>query len=108
MNNKKIGKMIRSIRISKGISIYELATFVNVSSVYITQIEKHNKMPSLEVMTMIAIALKDLNILNKYIDEKYPTINTVLDLIENINNAKSLPELECSWTKARLAMAKKR
>lgn len=60
---QKLGSLIRAARVNRKskMLVMELARKVGVSSVYITQIEKHNKLPSIEVLKQIAkvLNLKD-------------------------------------------------
>jgi len=49
--------LIRKRRQELGLKVYELANKVGVNPVYITQIEKHNKLPAQEVFIKIIKAL---------------------------------------------------
>ena len=51
------GKAIREQRKKLKLKVYELANKVGVNPVYITQIEKQGKLPSLEVVKKIKMAL---------------------------------------------------
>jgi len=53
-----LGEVIRERRKEIGLKVYELADKVGVNPVYITQIEKHNKVPSEAVITEIGKVLK--------------------------------------------------
>src|ERR1700733_10301716 len=52
-----IGNLIRERRKYLKLKVYELAQKVEISPVYITQIERYNKLPSLEVYKRIEKAL---------------------------------------------------
>ncbi|MBF0570962.1 MAG: helix-turn-helix transcriptional regulator [Candidatus Omnitrophica bacterium] len=69
-----LGQKIRKRRKELGLKVYELANKVQVNPVYITQIEKHNKLPSLEVMERIikALNLNEDIIIDDYLKEKDP------------------------------------
>lgn len=58
------------------LKVFELAHLVGVNPVYITQIEKHGKLPSSGVMEKISSALCDAghNLLSMYLKIKYPII----------------------------------
>lgn len=76
---ENLGGIIRSIRQERGWKVLELAAKVKISPVYMTQIEKHNKLPSPEVFSRIQ---KELGLPSEseqlYITCKYPELN-VLD-----------------------------
>jgi len=59
-----IGELIRSRRVERGLKVFELAEKVGVSPVYITQIEKHNKVAALAVYVAIAKILHIPNIMS--------------------------------------------
>ena len=67
---KSFGEIIREARQKKGIKVFELAERIGVNPVYITQIEKHNKLPSPYVARSIAFILKDKRISEAYIIDK--------------------------------------
>lgn len=68
----KFGDVIRQKREAVGMKVFELADKVGVNPVYITQIEKHGKLPSSEVMRKIGHLLGSKDYLeNLYIAEKY-------------------------------------
>ncbi len=67
---KRFGQIIREARQAKGLKVYELAERISVNPVYITQIEKHNKLPSPAVIRSIVYILGDNNISHAYILEK--------------------------------------
>ena len=61
---KKLGMLLREARKARGLKGYELAKKAGVNPVYITQIEKHDKLPSASVMKRIADVLGDQNLFN--------------------------------------------
>lgn len=67
----KIGEIIRKKRKEMGLKVYELARKVGVHPVYITQIEKHSKLPSSAVIKNIQSVLK-IEIGELWRREKYP------------------------------------
>jgi DNA-binding XRE family transcriptional regulator len=84
MKKETFGAAIRRIRLEKGLKAMVLAGKVGINPVYITQIEKHNKLPGLKVARNIIWELapgkKERGILLKqYIDEKYPEIRAILE-----------------------------
>lgn len=94
MNTTNIGQTIRDRRESRGLKVYELAILVCVDPVYITQIELHNKLPSLRLFTNIYYALdfeKDFFI--QYLNTKYPELFTTLARINNstVDDVKEMP-----------------
>jgi transcriptional regulator with XRE-family HTH domain len=75
----KIGEIIRKRREGLGLKVYELAEKVGVNPVYITQIEKHNKLPSpaifLKILESLSLPADELNDLYQlYMKEKFPEI----------------------------------
>jgi len=74
MRNIELGKAIRKRRLERGLKIFQLANNVLVDPVYITQIEKHGKLPSAAVMERISSALADRNLLITYLKIKYPLL----------------------------------
>lgn len=76
------GNLIRHIREERKMKVYELAKAVGVNPVYITQIEKHNKLPSSKVIIAISRVLNAHAILHFYITIKYPEL---LEIIEELN-----------------------
>jgi len=71
---EKLGVTIRKIRNELALKVYELAKEVGVSSVYITQIEKHGKLPSPAVMKKISEVLCDEQLFDIYLKMKYPVV----------------------------------
>jgi transcriptional regulator with XRE-family HTH domain len=74
MEDIDLGKAVRKRRIERGLKVYELARRVGINPVYITQIEKHGKLPSIPVMEAISDVLGDIDLFNSYIYIKYPMI----------------------------------
>lgn len=74
MGKDHIGVKIRQRRQELGLKVYELAEKVGVNPVYITQIERHGKLPSSEVFLKIEEALnfhseiRDQYLFNKYLE----------------------------------------
>jgi len=64
-----MGETIRFYRKKNKLKCFELAEKISVNPVYITQIEKHNKLPSVVVMMCIEKVL-GINLTDKYISEK--------------------------------------
>ncbi len=62
--------------------VFELANKVGVSAVYITQIEKHNKLPSGMIFKRIfkALEFKDTVIVCDYLEQKYPQFSGLVRL----------------------------
>lgn len=71
---EKLGVTIRKIRNELDLKVYELAKEVGVSPVYITQIEKHGKLPSPAVMKKISEVLCDEQLFDIYLKMKYPVV----------------------------------
>jgi transcriptional regulator with XRE-family HTH domain len=71
---KKFGAILRESRQLRGLKVYELAEKVGVNPVYITRIEKHDKLPSPLVMKKITDALRDPILFETYLKIKYPTV----------------------------------
>jgi len=75
MENQNIGMIIREERKKLGLKVYELAKMVGVDPVYITRIEKHNRMPSIIVYLNIEKFLKlPPSLRAQYYNEKNPEI----------------------------------
>ncbi len=75
----RLGELIRKRRTELGLKVYELADKAGVNPVYITQIEKHGKLPSDAVFSKIEKVL-GTNYYPFYIKEKYPGIAKRLKL----------------------------
>ena len=71
----KLGQKIRKRRQELNLKVYELATKVGVNPVYITQIEKHNKLPSLPVITNIQNVLGITGLTEFYLRKKFPDLH---------------------------------
>ena len=54
---KKLGKRIEELRKAKGVQQQELATKLNVSSAYLSEVENGKKAIGIKGLTRIAIAL---------------------------------------------------
>ena len=84
---KKLGMLLREARKERGLKGYELAKKAGINPVYITQIEKHGKLPSASVMKMIANVLQNQSLFNLYIKIKFPELHEVvgedLDFLED-------------------------
>lgn len=74
MKNTEFGKAIRKRRLERGLKVFQLANNVHVDPVYITQIEKHGKLPSPAVMERISSELCDRNLLTTYLKIKFPLL----------------------------------
>lgn len=72
----KIGELVRQQRKEQKLKVYELAQKVGISPVYITQIERYNKLPSFVVYKNIENVLKLPTTLRvQFFREKYPEIS---------------------------------
>lgn len=71
---QNFGAILRESRKESGLKVYELAKRVGVNPVYITQIEKHGKLPSPLVMKKITDVLKDGELFVTYLKMKYPPL----------------------------------
>ena len=74
MKNIEFGKAIRKRRLERGLKVFQLAEQTFVDPVYITQIEKHGKLPSPAVMERISNTLCDRNLLTTYLKIKFPLL----------------------------------
>lgn len=74
MKNIEFGKAVRKRRLERGLKVFQLAEQTFVDPVYITQIEKHGKLPSPAVMERISDTLCDRNLLTSYLEIKYPLL----------------------------------
>jgi transcriptional regulator with XRE-family HTH domain len=71
-----MGELIRERRTHLKLKVYELAQQAGISPVYITQIERYNKLPSFIVYKNIEKALDlPLDLRIQYYREKYPEIS---------------------------------
>ena len=83
---EKLGQKIRKRREELGLKVYEFAKKVGVNPVYITQIEKHGKLPSLKVLKAIVDNLntdKPSAYYRIYMGLKYPELPAILDAAVN-------------------------
>ncbi|MBU2034435.1 MAG: helix-turn-helix domain-containing protein [Candidatus Omnitrophica bacterium] len=71
---ENLGMTIRKSREELALKVYELAREVGISSVYITQIEKHGKLPSPSVMKRISEVLCNEQLFGVYLKMKYPVV----------------------------------
>lgn len=71
---ENLGAAIRKRREERNLKVYELADAVGVDPVYITRIEKHEKLPSPLIMEKIAKALSDEDLFKSYLKLKYPMV----------------------------------
>jgi len=73
---ENIGALIRKRREKLGLKVYELAEKIGVNPVYITQIEKHNKLPPYDLFIKIESALggTDADLYLPYLNAKHPGI----------------------------------
>jgi len=93
-DEKNFGAAIRIRRQSLGLKAYELAYDVDVSPVYITQIEKHGKLPSPDIMERICNALQDDKLFKIYLRMKHPTMYKKLAEFEAGREANIDSEIE--------------
>lgn len=77
----KLGEAIRDQRKQLKLKVYELAKKINVHPTYITYIEKHNRLPSLEIIAKLEKVL-GINLQDPYFKEKHPRV-TLNFLIKN-------------------------
>ena len=85
---KRFGTILREARTICGLKGYELAKKVGVNPVYITQIEKHDKLPSPLVMKKITDVLKDRTLFETYLKIKYPILHEIFQKEENDLNGE--------------------
>ena len=71
---ENLGVTIRKSRKELALKVYELANEVGIKPVYITQIEKHGKLPSPAVMKKISEVLCDELLFEMYLKIKYPLV----------------------------------
>lgn len=65
-----LGNVLKLLRIAREMSIKDLATQMNVSSTYISEVESNNKKPSLEMLSKYSEALKVSKSTILYFDEE--------------------------------------
>lgn len=73
----KLGTAIREQRKKRKTKVYELARTIGVHPTYITYIEKHNRLPSLEIIVKLEKAL-GINLQEFYFKEKHPAISSLI------------------------------
>ena len=73
---ENLGALIRKRRETCGLKVFELAKKVGVSAVYITQIEKHNKIPPYDLFMKIEAALGGIqaDLYQHYLKIKFPQL----------------------------------
>lgn len=65
-----LGKVLRLLKIARGLSSKELAEKMNVSSTFISEVESDSKKPSLEMLSKYAAALEIRSSTILYFDEE--------------------------------------
>lgn len=108
----KLGQAIRSYREDSKVSINEFAELIKIDSAYLTQIEKHGKLPAPDVMSRVIDGLKindsgKAALMSAYLRIKYPelaaTINTIIaddskrKLMENWHKWQEKESPKKSW-----------
>lgn len=86
-DNKKFGKSIRKLRKLKGYGIFDFALELNINSAYLGQIERGEKIPSIDIVVSIInffhVSINDCFLLS----EEYTTfpynLKEKIDLINN-------------------------
>jgi transcriptional regulator with XRE-family HTH domain len=92
---ENLGMKIRKQREKLGLKVYELANKIGVNPVYITQIEKHNKLPSPTVFKKIEKALKlGPDFQKLYVQKKYPEFG---DVLKGVLQEESAKHYMTSW-----------
>jgi len=86
--NITLGAVIKEHRQWKGLKVKDLAKIVDVNPVYITQIERHNKLPSRKVMEKIAKAINYIELLGLWVKEKHPEIQEINELIRKYKDSQ--------------------
>ena len=103
---KRFGTILREARTVCGLKGYELAKKVGVNPVYITQIEKHDKLPSPLVMKKITDVLKDRTLFETYLKIKYPILYDIFQKEEKDLNRES-NELSMELTEPNISQEKR-
>ena len=70
---QNLGAIIRQRREKLGLKVYELAKKVGINPVYVTQIEKHGKLPSYKVINSLEQVL-NVDLWTLYMGEKHPEV----------------------------------
>jgi len=95
---QNLGAIIRQRREKLGLKVYELAKKVRINPVYITQIEKHGKLPSYKVINSLEQVL-DVSLWNLYMKEKHPEVLKKIGvLVRRGNIGTNLPDKSMSAT----------
>lgn len=74
----KLGTAIRERRKKRGTKVYKLAKQIGVHPTYITYIEKHGRLPSLEIIVKLEKAL-EISLQGLYFREKHPSISSFIE-----------------------------
>ena len=98
--------LLREARKARGLKGYELAKKAGVNPVYITQIEKHDKLPSSLVMKKITDVLKDRTLFETYLKIKYPILHEIFQEEEKDLNRES-NELSMELTEPNISQEKR-
>jgi len=85
---QNLGTIIRQRREKLGLKVYELAKKVGINPVYITQIEKHGKLPSPKVIDSLEQAL-DVHLWNLYLGEKHPEVLKKIGVLAKCGNIEN-------------------
>ena len=101
INYGRIGRQIRDIRCAKGLTQEELAEMINVSTSFISKIERGIRHPGLETMISIASALGttiDVLLIGNQSGDKTIYQRELRDVMKNCSNKEQ--ELILSVAKA--------
>lgn len=94
-----IGKEIRALRESKGISQKEFADMIHITPGYLSRIEKGSSHPPYDTILNIYTALNRLDPLTLQIEARKSTLSPAME--QYINNIKLLPhDVQDSFAKA--------
>ena len=85
----ELGGAIRNQRRGLNLKAYELAQKIGVHPTYITYIEKHDRLPSLEIVAKLEKILK-INLQDLYFKEKHPSIPQRYDIRIDLENKTSI------------------
>lgn len=103
---KQFGITLNKMRISRGITLRGLAKLLNYSPAYISDIEKGNRLPTLELMERINVLCPteiELNKLNKgYILARPTSLTDIITYICNndlIDTIRELKQIDKDGTK---------
>lgn len=97
----KLGRAIRSYREDSKVSIDEFAELIKIDSAYLTQIEKHGKLPAPDVMSRVIMGLKIKDnakalLISLYLKVKYPELASMVDDVVSDDKKR---EMMNSWIK---------